>query len=195
MNIRRPYHRARALLAISLLISFPLAICAAPAPVRQPISRPELIVVEDHGGVAAQPYYDDLGLPAWSSAPPEADPLLRLPVAPMGQRRAADMVPVHSTLLVPGTVERRPLQAPGLTPFFLIGDDPRSRDWLQRRLGLLQDLRASGLIVNVESARAVEALRQVAPGVALSPVSGDDLAQRLGLHHYPVLITATGIEQ
>nr|MBF3175129.1 DUF2859 domain-containing protein [Pseudomonas aeruginosa] len=29
----------------------------------------------------------------------------------------------------------------------------------------------------------------------LAPASGDDLAQRLGLRHYPVLITATGIEQ
>ena len=28
----------------------------------------------------------------------------------------------------------------------------------------------------------------------LSPASGDDLAQRLGIQHYPVLITATGIE-
>jgi hypothetical protein len=26
-------------------------------------------------------------------------------------------------------------------------------------------------------------------------VAGDDLAERLGLRHYPALITATGIEQ
>jgi hypothetical protein len=30
--------------------------------------------------------------------------------------------------------------------------------------------------------------------LVLLPVSGDDLAQRLGIKHYPVLITATGIE-
>ena len=38
------------------------------------------------------------------------------------------------------------------------------------------------------------ALRRLAPGLMLSPASGDELAQRLGLKHYPVLITATGIE-
>ena len=38
-------------------------------------------------------------------------------------------------------------------------------------------------------------LRRLAPGLTLSPASGDDLAQRLGLRHYPVLITSTGVEQ
>ena len=38
-------------------------------------------------------------------------------------------------------------------------------------------------------------LRALVPGVPLAPVAGDDLAERLGLRHYPVLITATGIEQ
>jgi integrating conjugative element protein (TIGR03765 family) len=38
-------------------------------------------------------------------------------------------------------------------------------------------------------------LRRLAPGLTLAPASGDDFAQRLGLRHYPVLITATGIEQ
>ena len=49
--------------------------------------------------------------------------------------------------------------------------------------------------VNVESMAALTALRRLAPGLILSPASGDDLAQRLGLRHYPVLITATGVEQ
>lgn len=52
-----------------------------------------------------------------------------------------------------------------------------------------------GLVVNVESMAALTALRRLAPGLTLSPVSGDDLAQRLGLRHYPVLITSTGVEQ
>ena len=58
----------------------------------------------------------------------------------------------------------------------------------------LQTLRAVGLVVNVATPDALAALRRLAPGVMLSPASGDDLAQRLGLKHYPVLITATGIE-
>ncbi|CAP44551.1 PFL_4695 family integrating conjugative element protein [Bordetella petrii] len=51
------------------------------------------------------------------------------------------------------------------------------------------------LVVNVETVQGLERLRALAPGVPLAPVSGDDLAERLGLRHYPALITATGIEQ
>ena len=51
-----------------------------------------------------------------------------------------------------------------------------------------------GLVVNVATPEALVALRRLAPGLMLSPISGDDLAQRLGIRHYPVLITATGIE-
>ena len=52
-----------------------------------------------------------------------------------------------------------------------------------------------GLVVNVETVQGLARLRALVPGVPLAPVSGDDLAERLGLRHYPVLITATGIEQ
>jgi len=50
-------------------------------------------------------------------------------------------------------------------------------------------------MVNVETVQALNRLRSLVPDVPLSPVSGDDLAERLGLRHYPALITATGIEQ
>ncbi|KJS66071.1 MAG: hypothetical protein JL55_37630, partial [Pseudomonas sp. BICA1-14] len=75
------------------------------------------------------------------------------------------------------------------------GDDARSRAWLRQRHAALRELGAVGLVVNVESTAALVDLRRLAPGLTLAPASGDDLAQRLGLHHYPVLITATGIEQ
>ena len=51
-----------------------------------------------------------------------------------------------------------------------------------------------GLVVNVATPEALVTLRRLAPGLMLSPIAGDDLAQRLGIRHYPVLITATGIE-
>ena len=105
------------------------------------------------------------------------------------------MLPVRSTQLSPGEVQRRVIRAPGLTALFLIGDDERSRAWLRQRQAALRELQAVGLVVNVESMAALTALRRLAPGLTLSPASGDDLAQRLGLRHYPVLITATGVEQ
>lgn len=105
------------------------------------------------------------------------------------------MLPVKSALLSPGRVERRSIQAPGLQPLFLVGDDELSRIWLRQRAASLLALSAVGLVVNVDTAESLARLRELAPGLTLSPVSGDDLAQRLGVRHYPALITATGIEQ
>ena len=105
------------------------------------------------------------------------------------------MLPVSSALLTPGRVERRSIQAPGLQALFLVGDDERSRTWLRQRVDSLQALGAVGLVVNVNTAEGLARLRDLAPGLTLSPASGDDLAQRLDIRHYPVLITATGIEQ
>ncbi len=105
------------------------------------------------------------------------------------------MLPVRSDRLSQGDEPRRVIQAPGLTPMFLVGDDERSRAWLRERGHILRDLNAVGLVVNVETAEALANLRKLAGSLTLSPSSGDDLAGRLGLRHYPVLITATGIEQ
>ncbi|AZF53201.1 hypothetical protein C4J85_2716 [Pseudomonas sp. R4-34-07] len=107
----------------------------------------------------------------------------------------AALLPIRSPSLRPGPVEPRAVNLPGITALFLIGDDPRSHAWLQQRLPDLLRLGAAGLVVNVESAQALQALRNRAPGLSLTPVPGDDLAARLGLSRYPVLITATAIEQ
>ena len=151
-----------------------------------------LIVVEDRGGASALPYYQPLNPQPDRATPPAPMPPPR--VGRTGDAEAA-MLPVRSTHLSPGDVPRRVIRAPGLTPLFLIGDDERSRTWLRQRQAALRELHAVGLVVNVESITALTALRRLAPGLTLSPASGDDLAQRLGLRHYPVLITATGIEQ
>lgn len=156
--------------------------------------RHQLIVVEDAGGVSALPYYRAINL---LPSPHDADSV-RLPtVAALPTRHygEADFLPMHSKRLTPGHVTRRVIAAPGLEPLCLIGDDPLSRSWLEARLTTLQRFHAVGLIVQVHSYAALQALRAAAPGVLLVPASGDDIARRLDLHHYPVLITATGIEQ
>jgi integrating conjugative element protein (TIGR03765 family) len=107
----------------------------------------------------------------------------------------SQMLPVRSALLSPGDEPRRAIRAPGLAPFFLVGDDDRSRAWLQERGAALQRMQAVGLVVNVARPQALAALRRLVPELSLMPVSGDDLARRLGIHHYPLLITADGIEQ
>lgn len=153
-----------------------------------------LIVVEDRAGASAHPYYEALQLK------PRRSPDGALPPTDFSAPRAhrfseADLLPVRSMLLAPGVVERRAMDAPALRPFFLIGDDPRSRAWLRERIDVLRKLNAVGLVVNVESTAALDELRRLAAGFTLSPASGDDIARRVGIAHYPVLITATGIEQ
>ncbi|MGE6688957.1 integrating conjugative element protein [Stutzerimonas stutzeri] len=151
-----------------------------------------LTVVADHGGTSALPYYEALNLQPRAGV---ASPRIEIPRPPAKPFDETDMLPVRSMRLSPGDVARRVIEAPGLSPFFLIGDDERSRTWLRQRSLRLHELHAVGLVVNVESAQALAALRALAPDLSLSPVSGDDLAERLTLHHYPVLITATGLEQ
>ncbi|EXF95910.1 integrating conjugative element protein [Pseudomonas fluorescens HK44] len=153
-----------------------------------------LIVVEDRGGVSALPYYEALNPQSGQTdtRPPASVPQPRVGNAVDAE---ASMLPVRSTMLSPGDVQPGVIHAPGLTPFFLIGDDEQSRTWLRQKYPALREVHAVGLVVNVASVDALQALRRLAPQLPLSPVSGDDLAQRLGIKHYPVLITATGIEQ
>lgn len=153
-----------------------------------------LIVVEDRGGVSALPYYEALRLKT-STAPETAPQPSDVARGPGGRFSEADLLPVRSRLLTPGDVERRRIEAPGLRPLFLVGDDERSQAWLRQRIDHLRELDAVGLVVNVESLASLKALRHLAPGLTLSPGSGDDIARRLGLKHYPVLITATHVEQ
>ncbi|MBY4674879.1 integrating conjugative element protein [Burkholderia multivorans] len=174
-------------------ILFPLAFgLMAAATARAQIAPAPLIVVQDHGGVSALPYYQALNPQDTGAAPPPVP----APTPHIGNPADAEasMLPVRSAQISPGDEPRRVIRAPGLTPLFLIGDDDRSRAWLRQRQAALRDLQAVGLVVNVASAEALASLRRLAPGLMLSPVSGDDLAGRLGIRHYPVLITATGIE-
>lgn len=151
----------------------------------------ELIVVEDRGGVSALPYYQALNLlPVQNGSP-----LVTLPPIRITAYSEADMLPVKSEKLTPGSVAARVLSAPGLQPLFLIGDDASSREWLAQRGNVLRELQAVGLVVNVVSPAALDDLRQLAGGLQIAPTSGDQLAELLGLEHYPVLITATGLEQ
>ena len=155
-------------------------------------SSPPLIVVEDKGGTSALPYYRALN--PQDTQP--GQPATPQPVPRIGSPAEAEaaMLPVRSVRLSPGDEPRRVIRAPGLTPLFLVGDDDRSRAWLKQRRADLQALRAVGLVVNVATPEALAALRRLAPNLMLSPASGDELAQRLSIQHYPVLITATGIE-
>ncbi len=152
------------------------------------------IVVADHGGDSALPYYRALNLQARTHQESDAPRTLPTPRFPKDRYSEADMLPVHSARLSVGTEKARVIAMAGLSPFFLIGDDATSRAWLLARRNALHALHAIGFVVEVSTATDLHALRQLAPGLTLAPASADDLAQRLGIRHYPVLITPTAIE-
>ncbi|EKG29709.1 hypothetical protein Pav631_5129 [Pseudomonas avellanae BPIC 631] len=60
---------------------------------------------------------------------------------------------------------------------------------------MLKQMQAVGLVVNVTTPERLAVVRSWLPDALVSPASGDELSQRLGLNHYPVLITPTAIEQ
>ncbi|MGL4204074.1 MAG: integrating conjugative element protein [Enterobacter roggenkampii] len=148
----------------------------------------KLNVIADLGGEDASPYFDGInkqpGLP--EASPATTQP----PVSAM-----AAMFPVSTPEMTPGAVADRPLQLPGIGALFLIGDDVLSRSWLAENAQTLTDRHAVGMIISVDSASAVQSLRSLAPGVPMAPASGSELARRLQLWHYPVLITDTGLSR
>ena len=109
------------------------------------------------------------------------------------------LLPIRTPALTPGPVSPRPLSLPnGATlprPFFLIGADPQTRQWLETHRERLAEIHAVGMLINAESAADLEAIAAIARGLPILPASATDITQALGLEHIPVLISRRGIEQ
>ncbi|PVZ81200.1 integrating conjugative element protein [Serratia sp. S1B] len=142
----------------------------------------ELNVVADLGGRSTATYFEGIN-------PQGESPDVR-PTVP-----ALPGTTVTTPELTPGKVDAREMNLPGMRPLFLIGDDDLSRRWLSLRRDTLVQLNAVGLVVNVASEASLNDLKQHADGLTLVPTSGSDLARRLKLFHYPVLMTEKGLEQ
>ncbi|HGB3474286.1 TPA: integrating conjugative element protein [Salmonella enterica subsp. diarizonae serovar 61:l,v:z35] len=145
-----------------------------------------LTVVADLGGEVTAPLFAPV-------APVSGQDVPAVYASPRPLKEA--VFPVVSARMEPGVITPRSLSLPGMTPLFIIGDDATSQRWLAEHLAQLVSLNATGLVVNVDSAVRFAAMQQQAEGLTLLPVSGDDLAQRLQLENYPVLITDTGLSQ
>ena len=149
-----------------------------------------LNVIADIRGEDASPYFEGISRQEGAQSSPVVPPA---PTSPAEAEAAA--LPVATPELTPGDVADRPLQLPGIGALFIVGDDDASRIWLQAHAEQLKSLHAAGLVVNVSNLPALQALRELAPGVPMAPASGSELARRLQLSNYPVLITDTGLSQ
>ncbi|MGP0838165.1 integrating conjugative element protein, partial [Serratia sp. CY85251] len=149
-----------------------------------------LNVIADLGGEDASPYFEGINRQEGAQSSPAVPP------APVSSADAeAAMLPVTTPELTPGDVTDRPLQLPGIGALFIVGDDDSSRTWLRANADTLRTKHAAGLVVNISDGAALQALRELAPGIPMAPASGSELARRLQLSHYPVLITDTGLTQ
>lgn len=148
----------------------------------------ELNVIADLGGRDASPFYESIHAQPDNSS-------MRLQNFSPEQAGEAAMLPVKTPELMPGKVASRPLQLPGIGTLFLVGDDLDSRQWLSQNAVRLKQLHAVGLVVNVSEIAGLQSLRALVPDILLSPASGSELARRLQLQHYPVLITETALSQ
>ena len=125
--------------------------------------------------------------PQVSTSPPETQAL--------GAADLERLLPIHSPELTPGVVEPRTLQQSFARPFFLIGSDAFSREWLATHRGRLVEIGAVGMLVEAATLDDLRAIAEIAQGPAILPASANDIAKALDLVHYPVLITKDGIEQ
>ena len=120
----------------------------------------------------------------------------QIPTKP--QLGAADpqaWLPIQSPGLTPGPVQSRSHDRPFARPFFLIGSDARSRQWLQDHRDQLKAIGAVGMLVQADTLDDLRTIAELADGISILPASASDIAKALGISHYPVLISIHAIEQ
>ncbi|EBA8598821.1 integrating conjugative element protein [Salmonella enterica] len=157
-------------------------------------SMAALNVIADLGGESTAPLFDAINNENNEFTPPRSLNSTETSAYP-APADISDMLPVSTPEMSAGKVVSRELNLTGMTPVFLVGDDALSREWLALRRDELKRRHAIGLVVNVSDKAALAELQQLIPGVTLLPASASEIARRLQLSYYPVLITSTGLAQ
>lgn len=119
------------------------------------------------------------------------------PKAPVHLAVPAPAFPLRTAGLSPGAVASRPVAMPKLAtaPFFLVGSDAFSLEWLVRQSARLAAMGAVGFLVEADSEADWQAVKRMAPGVPMTPLEVGELATSLGLEHYPVLVASGQVWQ
>jgi integrating conjugative element protein (TIGR03765 family) len=102
-------------------------------------------------------------------------------------------LPVEAQSLSVGVFEVQRRRTSVSQPFFLVGCDDTSLQWLEENRERLVALHAFGLVIEAPDVESYRRLAAAAEGLVIRPVAGDLLAKHLGIRHYPVLVTADGL--
>ncbi len=138
-----------------------------------------------------------------STAPAESSDHNPSSTSLLGPATLGNLLPIRSPGLVVGDTADSQLSPEALArlaqgnprPFFLIGSDAVSVQWLATHHDTLRALGAVGMLVQADTEADVRRVAEVAQDLSVTLGSGSDLATALGIHHYPVLITRDGIRQ
>jgi len=165
----------------------------------------DLTVIYDSG--QTQPLSPLLG-PLQADETPATDPAKasdpnRSSKSMLGPAALSNLLPLRSPGLEIGDTADSTLNPEALTrlaqgnprPFFLIGSDAVSLQWLAYHRDTLRSLGAVGMLVQADTEADVSRVAEVAQGLSITLGSGSDLAAALGIDRYPVLITPDGIRQ
>ena len=155
------------------------------------MAQAELTVIYDSGNT--QPIAPFLEAFESADEIPQQSPAPIKP--PLGAADPEAWLPIQSPGLTPGPVQARSHDRPFARPFFLIGSDARSRQWLQDHRDRLKEIGAVGMLVQADTLDDLRTIAELADGLSILPASASDIAKALGISHYPVLISAHGIEQ
>ena len=102
-------------------------------------------------------------------------------------------LPIESRALTAGRFEPERRATGVVQPFFIVGCDEASLEWVEVNRARLLEINAFGLVIDAPGVEAYERLEQAAEGLVIRPVVGDLIAEHLGITHYPALVTADGI--
>lgn len=161
------------------------------------LARP--VIIHDTGHTQSiAPYMEPLQQVTLSTEPSS----LSVPPTQPNLSVIQNVLPVHTPEMRPGRLDGYPLD-PAIAErlrrlprsLFLIGADQRSQKWLLRYRDQLKTLGAVGMLIEVETETDLQAMIDLGEGLPIVPASASELAQALGLTHYPVLISQEGIEQ
>jgi integrating conjugative element protein (TIGR03765 family) len=175
--------RIRPLFIVPLLIGQAIAPVQAVQPTRAPV-----VVYSGAQAVPTAPYIQSLAQPRPQSDS-RANSMPKQGVMPLETR-----LPLMPRQLQRGSPALQRTEAP-VQPFFIMGMDRASLDWLVRTLPTLLSINATGMVVQAANRDDWRLLQNKAraAGLSLALYPDTGLTEAYGITTYPVLVVPQGI--
>lgn len=166
-----------------------IGLAFAPAQADQPIKAP-VVVYSGAQAVPAAPYIQSLAQPRPQSES-RANPTPKPGVMPLETR-----LPLMPRQLRRGSPAVQRTEAP-IQPFFIMGMDRASLDWLARTLPTLLSINATGMVVQAANRDDWLLLQKKAraSGLSLALYPDTGLTEAYGITTYPVLVVPQSIQK